>query len=115
MVRDFVEAREAAASAGGPALWRLRLLMALDLLRTTGTQWTQNGWPLIGLVALVVPLTLATGLAVVAREATFVIPQDEVDAELIGVVLLATVSVFLIAMTIALTLWAAKPVRRRRR
>jgi hypothetical protein len=31
------------------------------------------------------------------------------------VVLLATVSVFLIAMTIALTLWAASPVRRRRR
>jgi hypothetical protein len=115
MVRDFGEAREEAASAGGGALWRLRLLMTLDLLRTVGAQWTRNGWPVIGLVSLVVPLTLAAGLAVVARHAAFVIPRDAVHAEMIGVVFLATVSVFLIAMTIALTLWAARPIRRRRR
>jgi hypothetical protein len=115
MVRDFGEAREEAAAAGGRALWRLRLLMALDLLRTVGTQWTRNGWPVIGLVSLVAPLTLAAGLAAVARHAAFVIPRDAVHAEMIGVLLLATVSVFLIALTIALTLWAARPVRRRRR
>jgi hypothetical protein len=115
MVRDFAEAREEAAVAGGRALWRLRLLIALDLLRTVGTQWTRNGWPVIGLVSLVAPLTLAAGLAAIAQHAIFVIPPDAVHAEMIGVLLLATVSVFLIAMTIALTLWAARPVRRRRR
>jgi hypothetical protein len=107
MVHDFVEAREEAAAAGSGALWRLRLLMALDLLRTVGTQWTRTGWPVIGLVSLMAPLTLAAGLAAVARHAAFVIPRDAVHAEMIGVLLLATVSVFLIAMTITLTLWAA--------
>jgi hypothetical protein len=115
MIRDFTEARDEAADAGRRALWRLRLLMALDLLRTVGTQWTRNGWPAIGLVSVMVPLILAAGLASVARHTTFVIPRDAVDDEMIGVLLLATVSVWLIAMTIALTLWAARPVRRRRR
>jgi hypothetical protein len=115
MVRDFDDAREEAAAAGGRALWRLRFLMAIDLLRTMVTQWTRTGWPVIGLVSLMAPLTLAAGLAAVARRATFAIPRDTVHAEMLGVLLLATVSVFLIATTIALTLWAARPVRRRRR
>jgi len=115
MVRDFGDAREEAAAAGGRALRRLRLLMALDLLRTVGTQWTRTGWPVIGLVSVVATLTLAAGLAAVGRHAAFVIPPDAAHAETIGVLVLATTSVFLIAMTIALTLWAARPVRRRRR
>jgi hypothetical protein len=115
MVRDFGEALEEASRAGGDALWRLRLLMAIDLLRTMGTQWMRTGWPVIGLVSLVAALTLAATLATVARHAVFVIPPDAAHSEAFGVLLLATTSVFLIAMTIALTLWAARPVRRRRR
>jgi hypothetical protein len=115
MVRDFSEAREEASVAGGQALWRLRLLIAVDLFRTVLTQWARNGWPVIGLVSVIVPLCLAAGMATLARHVTFVIQPDAAQAEGIGVVLLATVSVFLIAMTIALTLWASRPVRRRRR
>jgi hypothetical protein len=115
MVRDFSDAREEAAAAGGRVLWRLRLLMAIDLLRTTVTQWTRTGWPVISLVSVMATLFLAAGLAAVARHATFVIPGDAAHSEALGVLLLATISVFLIATTIALTLWAARPVRRRRR
>jgi hypothetical protein len=115
MIRDFGEAREEASAAGGRALWRLRLLMSVDLLRTVGTQWTRTGWPVIGLVSLTAALTLAGALATLGRHTAFVIPPEVANAETIGVLLLATISVFLIAMTIALTLWAARPVRRRRR
>jgi hypothetical protein len=115
MVRDFGDARAEAAATGGRALRRLRLLIALDLLRTVGTQWTRTGWPVIGLVSVVATLTLAAGLAAVGRHAAFVIPPDAAHAETIAVLVLATTSVFLIAMTIALTLWAARPIRRRRR
>jgi hypothetical protein len=115
MIRDFVDARDEAAAEGRHALWRLRLLMALDLLRTIGTQWTRTGWPVIGLVSVMAALSVAAGLAAVARRATFVIPGDAVHSEALGLLLLATISVFLIAVTIALTLWTARPVRRRRR
>jgi hypothetical protein len=115
MVRDFSDARDEAAAESRRALWRLRLLMAIDLLRTMGTQWTRTGWPVIGLVSLMATLSLAAGLAAVARRATFVIPGNAVHADALGLLLLATISVCLIATTIALTLWAARPVRRRRR
>jgi hypothetical protein len=115
MVRDFGEARQDASGAGARALWRLRLLMAVDLLRTVGTEWTRTGWPVIGFVSLVAALTLAEALAVLARRAVFVIPAEVAHAETIGVLVLVTISVFVIAMTMALTLWAARPVRRRRR
>jgi hypothetical protein len=115
MVRDFGDARKEAAAAGGRALWRLRLLMAIDLLRTAVTQWIRTGWPVISLVSVIATLFLAAGLAAVARRATFVIPEDAAHSEALGVLLLATIAVFLIATTIALTLWAARPVRRRRR
>jgi hypothetical protein len=115
MTRDFGDARDEAAARGRHALWALRLLMTLDLLRTIGTQWTRTGWPVIGLVSVMAALSMAAGLAAVARRATFVIPGDVVHAEALGLLLLATISVLLVATTIALTLWAAKPVRRRRR
>ncbi len=115
MVCDFSDAMEEASAAGAAALWRLRLLIALDLVRTFAVQWTRTGWPVIGVLSLVAPLVLVEVLAAVARRATFVIPDDQVQSEAIGVVLLAAISVFLIATTIALTLWAAPPVRRSRR
>ena len=116
MVRDFGEAREEASGAGGRALWRLRLFIAADLLRTVGTQWARTGWPVIALLSLVAPLALAEALTALARRAAFVIPPETAaHTDAIGVLLVATISVLLIATTIALTLWAARPVRRRRR
>lgn len=115
MVRDLAEARGEASAMGQGALWRLRLLMAIDLVRTFGVQWGRTGLPAIALMSLVLPLALAEGLANVARRATFDMQPDAADAEIIGVLLLTVVSVFLIAMTIALTLWVWRPFRRGRR
>lgn len=114
MVGDFVEARDEAWSAGRRTLWLVRLGLAIDLVRTAGTQWMRTGWPAIGLVSIVAPLILAEVVVTIARHAAFVVAPD-VPAETIGVVVLATVSVVVIATTIALTLAAAPRVRQRRR
>jgi hypothetical protein len=113
MVRDFRDARAEAAAAGGRRLWRFRLLMTFDLLRTVGTQWMRTRWPVIALVSFIAPLLLAAIIAALARRAHFVVPPNAAQSETLGVLLLATVSVCLIAMTIALTVWAARPRRRR--
>jgi hypothetical protein len=110
MVRDCGEAWQEAASAGGRALWHLRLQIAVDLVRTVVTQWARTGWPAIGLASLLAPLALAEGLSALARQAAFVIPPEAAHTDIIGVLLVATISVLLVATTIALTLWAARPV-----
>jgi hypothetical protein len=115
MVRDFEEAHAEASSGGDRALWRFRLLTSVDLVRTLGVQWSRSGLPVIALMSLIVPLALAEGLATVARRATLDMPSDTANAEIIGVLLLAVTSVFLIAITMALTLWVWRPFRRGRR
>ena len=115
MTRDFADARDEAAGAGGRAVWRLRLLMAFDLARTAAVQWTRTGWPVIALTSVACALVVAEGMASVARRAVFDIPADTEQAELMGLVLLAATSVCLIAMTIVLTLWVGRSTRRRRR
>ena len=115
MARDFDEARHEAAATGDGALWILRLLMVVDLVRTFGIQWLRTGFPAIGLASILVTLALAEGLATVARRATIFMPADAAHAEILGVLLLAVISVVLIAMTIVLTLWASRPGRRGRR
>ena len=115
MLRDFVEAREEASTGRGAGLWQLRLMMALDVLRTVLVQWSRTGLPVIALISLTLALVLAEGAATLARQATFGIPADTVEDEILGVVLLATTSVMLIAMTILLTLWVARSIRRGKR
>jgi hypothetical protein len=115
MARDFDEARGEAAADGDRALWILRLLMAVDLVRTFGIQWLRTGFPASGLASILVTLALAEGLATVARRARIQMPTDAAHAEILGVLLLAVISVLLIAVTIVLTLWASRPGRRGRR
>jgi hypothetical protein len=115
MVRDFDDAHSEVTSMGARDMWRLRLVMAVDLVRTASVQWARTGLPVIAVLSLTVALALAEGLATVARHATFEIPVDGTHAEAIGVLLLATISVFLIAMTMVLTLWVWRPVRPGRR
>ena len=119
MVRDFDEARGEAAADGDRALWILRLLMAVDLVRTFGIQWLRSGLPAIaGLASILVTLALAEGLATLAvraRFAPFQMPANPVDAEILGLLLLAVMSVMLIAMTIVVSLWVNRPRRRGRR
>lgn len=115
MARDFDEAHGEAAAAGDRALWILRLLMAVDLVRTFGIQWLRTGFPVIGLVSILVTLALAEGIATVARIARVRMPYDAVDGEVVGVLLLAVVTVVLIAMTITISLWVGQLNRRGRR
>jgi hypothetical protein len=115
MARDFDDARCEAAATGERALWQLRFLIAVDLIRTFGVQWLRTPWPVIGLASLLFAVALAEGLATLARGATFQIPDDAAHAEMVGVLLIAVTCVLLIAMTIFLTVWASAPRRRRRR
>ena len=114
MAEDFVEALDEASRARDrAALWRLRAEYGVDLVRTVGVQWTRSGAPLICLAALLVSLTLIEALAsFVVKRSTFTLPADLADADLIGLLILATVSVFIVASTICITWWASRPIRR---
>jgi hypothetical protein len=106
MAQDFAEARREAAARGDGALWTLRLLMAIDLVRTFSVQWLRTGFPVIA-------LAIAEALAAIARRAT--IPMPDADADVVGILLLAVTSVVLIAMTITLSLWVSRTTLRGRR
>jgi hypothetical protein len=115
MARDFDEARGEAAATGGRALWILRLLMIVDLVRTFGIQWLRTGFPAIGLASVLITLALAEGVATVARRATIYVPADAVHEEMLGFLLLAVIVILLIAMTICTTLWVSHSTLRGRR
>lgn len=118
MARDFDEARGEAAATGDRALWLLRLLMAIDLVRTFGVQWVRTGLPAIALASILLPLAVAEGLATLALRArvkSIDLPADAAQAEILGVLLLAVTAVVLIATTIVLTLCVSRPIRRGRR
>jgi len=87
----------------------------VDIVRTIVVQWSRSGVPVIAVISLTLALTLAEAAARVARHARFKIPTNTMDAEIIGVLILTTTSVFVIAMTIVLTPWVARPAYRRRR
>jgi hypothetical protein len=113
---DFEAARaDACASGLASPLWRWRLRMALDVVRTLGVQWARTGLPLIGLVSVCLPLAIAAGLANVAARARFADAPAPDDPELIGILALTVTSLLVIATTIALTVWAAHPRRPRRK
>ena len=115
MVHDFAAARDEARAGGRRALWCVRLHMAIDLARTVAVQWSRTGLLLIALTALVLPLLAVEGLVRLALRARFTIPGDVDQPELLGLMILAVTSLFVIATTIALTLWASRSVRRVRR
>jgi hypothetical protein len=115
MGSDFDDARREAASAGGAAVWTLRLLMSVDLGRTIVVQWLRTGLPVIGCVALCCSLALIAAFASVARRITVRIPADTIEAEVVGVVLLSAVAVLVIVATIVFNLWVHRPRRPARR
>ena len=116
MLLDAADARAEAAAAGHPnRLWRWRIQIALDFVRTLGVQWLRTGLPVIAIVAAAIPLAIVAGLASVARRVRVEIPADLADADMIGVVLLATLVLCFIAMTIVLTIWTSRQLRRGRR
>jgi hypothetical protein len=117
MIEDFTEALDEASATGARSdRWWLRLQMGVDLARTLRVQWTRTGLPFIGIAAVLISLTLVQVLAsFVVRRATFTVPTDLANADLIGLLILATVAVFIVASTICITLWANRPIRRPRR
>jgi hypothetical protein len=116
MLRDFDEARTEACSTGRVRdLWAWRLSFSLDLIRTAAAEWVRSGFPLVVLAALPVPLLLAGGAMNLLRGIRFSLSPDTPDAESIGLVLLSSVVVVLVAMTILFTTWAARSVRPRPR
>ena len=115
LARDFDEGRGEALATGDRELWSFRLLMAIDLVRTFAVQWFRTGVPAIALASAILALTLAAGMASVARRATIPMPTDPANAEILGVLLLAVTSVMVIAITASLNLWVNRPGRRGRR
>ena len=115
MACDFDEARGEAAYTGAKAVWTLRLLMGVDLARTIVVQWLRTGLPAIGCVALLCSFVLAAGLASAVRRLTFRFPADGVDAESVGVALLAVVVLMVIVVTIVFNHWVHRPRRGARR
>ena len=112
MVLDFDDAHREAAARGDAALGVLRLAIVVDLVRTVGVQWFRTGFPVFGLASIVITLALAEAVATIARRATIYMPVDAAQEEALGALLLAVVSVLLIAITIVLTQWVNRPRRR---
>jgi hypothetical protein len=115
MVHDFEEARAEARAAGSRDLWRFHLRLVVDLSRSLPLQWFRSGLPLIAALSALVPLSATYLIARALRRFVVVMPAPSADAEAIGLVLLASVTIALIAMTIVLTLWFAHPLVSRRR
>jgi hypothetical protein len=115
MACDFDEARGEVASTGIRARWVLRLLMGLDLARTIVVQWLRTGLPAIVCVALLFPLVVGAAIASAVRRLTFRFPAEGVEAEGVGLVLLAVIALMVVVATIVFNLWVQRPRRVARR
>jgi hypothetical protein len=114
MLRDFDAARRDSTSDGEPTgLWTWRVAVSLDLARTIATQWMRSGWPVFVALSMLAPLLLVGGLANLLQHTSFQLPTNTPDAESIGLVLMATVVLVVIATTILFTAWFAASARRR--
>ena len=115
-MRAHVEnARGEAATDGRRALARFHVETIRDFAFTIARQWLRSGWPLIALVAALVPLAQVFAIVRVVGRLSFELPSEVPDAELMSLVLLAVVSVVLIATTILLTVCFSPHLARRRR
>jgi hypothetical protein len=113
MLRDFDSGRrEALASARPLDIWSWRVALLLDLVRTVGVEWSRTSLPAVAIVSATLPLLLAGVGASLFRQTRFTLPTTTPDAESIGLVLLASVVVLVIAMTMLAAVWATRLVRR---
>ena len=113
MARDFDEARQEADSTR--ALWLLRAGISIDLVRTVAVQWIRTGLPLVAIASILFSLALAEGLAALARRASVRMPDGLEHEDAVVVLFMAEISVVLIAMTIFISQWVGRLMRRRRR
>ena len=115
MACDFDEARGAAAVAGSRAVWTLRLMIVLDLVRTIGVQWLRTGLPAIAGVAACISLGLVASIASMGRWLAGRVAIDHETSEGVGFVLLSSVAVLVIVTTIVFNHWMQRPRRTARR
>ena len=113
MARDFDDARQEAADSTA-AIWTVRACMAIDLVRTFAVQWVRTGLPVIAVASIVFSLAIAAGIVTMAQRVSARMPSGFEQEETI-VVLLAQISVVLIATTILISLWVGRLVRPRRK
>jgi hypothetical protein len=114
MARDFDEARQEAAGSTR-AIWLLRACMAIDLVRTLAVQWVRTGLPVIAVASVCLALSIAEGLATLARRTSVTLPEGFEHEDTVVVLFMAEITVVLIAMTILITLWVGRLTRARRR
>jgi hypothetical protein len=116
MVRVFDEVRhDAQDSSPGGGRWSFWARMIADLARTIALQWMRTGWPVIGALSVLYPLTAVSALARFWRRTSFVLPSGNADADVTALVLLVAIVLVVIAATIVLTLWFTRPLLYRRR
>ena len=114
MARDFDDACEEAADRYRD-LWVVRACMAIDLARTLAVQWSRTRLPVIAAASIALSLAMAEALAFLARRASLRMLDRIQGDETVVVLVIAEVSVLLIAMTLVVSLWTGRMMRRRRR
>ena len=115
MICDFDDGRSEAAAAGPKAVRVFLMLGAVDLARTLVVQWMRTGLPVIGCVAVLVPLLLANAVASAARFVTDRMRVERLPSDAVGVILLSSVAVMVIVATIVFNHWVHRPRRIGRR
>jgi hypothetical protein len=115
MLQDFDDAQaETWCRRGRRALFLVHL--ALDLARSAVWQWLRSGLPAVVVLsagATLISVSIA-GMSRAWPPGTMALPSSHADRELLGLLILATVALLVIAMTIVLTIWAT-PIRRLQR
>jgi hypothetical protein len=114
---DFEDGRSEALAAGTTrARWRFRAQLLLDLSRSLPVEWIRSGLPLVAVLAALLSMSTFVLLAQAASYVTFEAQSPaQPDADVVDLVLLASVSVAIIAATIVFTLWFARVPRWRPR
>lgn len=115
MLQDFVlELDEHRQRDDRRALWAFRRHVLLDGLVSLAKQWIHTGWPVFASAALVVPVLAVMSMGNLWKRTRFDLPADSPNVDVLGLVLMATVSVVVIAATIIVTIWFTSPHLRRR-
>ena len=114
MRKDFDLGLIEARGNGPDALRAFRCHATADGLAALVVQWMRSGWPLIVALSVVVPFATTAWLASIWRRSLFVMPEGARDIEVLGIVLLASVSIVIIAATIIVTVRFTPPHLRRR-
>jgi len=115
MLEDFVLALGEARASGPRAVRQFRRHTVIDAAYSLPLQWFRSAWPALLGALLVLPVFWGSWLGShLGKRTRFVLPAGSPERDVLGLVLLATVSVVLIATTIIVTVLFTSPHLRRR-